>query len=80
MSAQKIEQLKEMVRCHRAAIDFNTQFCNAVFKVGISLIKKEKKRRRKTAGSIATSLAPGPAVLGLYCIVLLLPLFSLMRV
>ena len=62
MSAQKIEQLKEMVRCHRAAIDFNTQFCNAVFKVGISLIKKEKKHRRKTAGSIATSLAPGPTI------------------
>ena len=67
MSAQKIEQLKEMVRCHLAAIDFNTQFCNVVFKVGMTFIKKEKKRRRKTAGSIATSLAPGPWLVYRYC-------------
>jgi len=69
VSAQKIEQLKDMVRCHRAAIDFDTQFCNAVFKVGIPVVKQEKKRRKKK--TIA-----GAVLLGL--VALMLPLFLLM--
>ena len=28
ISAQKIEQMNQKVRCHRAAIDFDTSFCN----------------------------------------------------
>ena len=58
-----------MVRCHRAAIDFDTQFCNAVFKVGIPVVKQEKKRRKKKtiAGAVVGGL-----------LVLMLPLFSLM--
>ena len=58
-----------MVRCHRAAIDFDTQFCNAVFNVGMPVVKKEKKRRKKTiAGGIVVGLL----------VLLLLRLFSLM--
>ena len=33
ISAQKIEQMKEKVRYHRAAIDFDTSFCNVSVKI-----------------------------------------------
>ena len=33
ISAQKIEQMKQKVRCHRAAIDFDTSFCRVSVKI-----------------------------------------------
>ena len=39
VSAEKIEQMKQRVKIHRAAIDFNLAFCNATVKFANKLEK-----------------------------------------
>ena len=49
VSAQKIEQIKMMVRTHRAALDFDHRFCNIVLPTGtkpeVGNLRKVRKRK-----------------------------------